>query len=392
MFKNSGKTHEKTILWGAPGSGFSGRTRSYLRKKGLVYQEIFPSHRRFHEEIVPLIGYFVMPVTELTDGTLIQDSTDTVVYFENEYPENPLIPSTPVQKAIAWLLGFFGSETLLKAAMHYRWSFVEEDRPFTEATFGHFFSAHRDREKQRQDVVPLMEYFDGFLGDLGVTPETIPVIEASHKDLLDVLNVHFLQCPYLLGGRPSLADFGLMVPMYAHLSRDPVACTLMKLHAPQVFRWTERMNEPGIVDGEFPDAAPEYPANDTLPETLLPILKYFFTDCGPEMLGMIATFNAWCEANPNVPSGAAIQTDADQVGAHPRLGKLSYELRGVAFHRQTFTSALYHFQRVQDVIAGLDRDGRSALNDIVEKAGGQELISATLTRRIKSEHYRYALA
>ena len=162
MFKNSGKTHEQTILWGAPGSGFSGRTRSYLRKKGLAYQEIFPSHRRFHEEIVPLIGYFVMPVTELTDGTLIQDSTDAVVYFEHAYPENPLIPSTPVQKAIAWLLGFFGSETLLKTAMHYRWSFVEEDRrPFTEATFGHFFSAYRDREKQRQEgAIPRNEAFD----------------------------------------------------------------------------------------------------------------------------------------------------------------------------------------------------------------------------------------
>ncbi len=110
------------------------------------------------------------------------------------------------------------------------------------------------------------------------------------------------------------------------------------------------------------------------------------------MLGMIATFNVWCEANPDVPSGTAIQTDVDQVGAHPLLGKFSYELRSVEFHRQTFTSALYYFQRVQDVIADLDRDGRSAFNNIVERAGGQELMSATLTRRIKSENYRYALA
>ena len=84
-----------------------------------------------------------------------------------------------------------------------------------------------------------------------------------------------------------------MVPMYAHLSRDPAACTVMKLRAPQVFRWTERMNEPGIVDGEFPDVAPEYPANDSLPETLLPIIEYFFKDCGPEMLGMIFSKNGF---------------------------------------------------------------------------------------------------
>ena len=64
MYKNTGKTHEKPILWGAPEAAFSGKTRSYFIKMGIVYEEIFPFHLRYQNEIMPLIGYFVMPVIE----------------------------------------------------------------------------------------------------------------------------------------------------------------------------------------------------------------------------------------------------------------------------------------------------------------------------------------
>ncbi len=107
-------------MWGAAGSAYSAKTRSYLNKKGIDYQEIFPGQPRFMAEIIPHIGHFVMPIMELEDGTLIQDSTDIIVYFENRYPQNPLIPETPVLKALAWLLGYFGSESFFMPGMDKR--------------------------------------------------------------------------------------------------------------------------------------------------------------------------------------------------------------------------------------------------------------------------------
>ncbi len=391
MEKNTGKTHEKPILWGAPGSAYSARTRSYLIKKGLPYQEIFPGHLRFQKEIVPLIGYFVMPVMELADGMLIQDSTDTIVHFEQRFAENPLIPTTPRQRAIAWLLGFMGSEMMHKISLHYRWNYLDEDRPFTEATFGHFFSAHRDMELQRQEIAPIMAYFDGYLTNVGITDETAPAIEAACLDLLDVLNTHFIQWPYLLGGRPSLADFGLMAPMYAHLARDPHSSLLMKLRAPQVFRWTERMNQAGIIDGEFPDIPPEYPPNDELPETLLPILRYFFNESGPEILGMIEAFNKWCDECPDPKPGTWLRTDADAVTAHPMLGEFSYTVRGVTYHRQAFASTVYCFQRLLDVVASLDDTGRDLFNETISATAGEAVLAARMRCRIKHENDQYLL-
>ncbi len=391
MYKNSGKTHDKPILWSAPLSLYSGKTRSYFIKKGIDYQEIFGSHPRYGKEIVPLIGYRVLPVVELTDGTLIQDTTDTIVHFEKKVPEPALIPKTPVQRAVAWLIGFFGSEALLKPAMHYRWSYLDRQRPFLEAAFGRAVSGHRDRQRQREAVTPIMEYFSGFLKSLGVTPETIPVIEASYLDLLHLLDDHFLRVPYLLGGRPSLADFGLVAPLYAHLARDPYPSMLMKNHAPHVFRWTERMNLAGFTDGEFPDLAPDFLPNDELPETLEPILRYFFTDCGPEVLGMIASYNAWVETHDALPPGTVIQRDQDAPTAHPALGWFDFELRGIPIHRRDCVDAVYHFQRVLDVVAELDGEGRRKVGEIINRTGGRELLAARPLRRIKSESYRFVL-
>jgi hypothetical protein len=163
----------------------------------------------------------------------------------------------------------------------------------------------------------------------------------------------------------------------------------MKTRAPHVFRWTERMNQAGFVDGEFTDLAPQFLPNDQLPETLEPILRYFFADSGPEILGMIANYNAWVEAHPDLPSGAAIQGDQDTPTAHPSVGWFDFELRGVRIHRRDYVDAVYHFQRVVDVVAGLDAEGREKVDEIVDRTGGRELLAARLARRIRSENYKF---
>lgn len=380
-------------MWGAPGSAYSAKTRSYLNKKGIDYQEIFPGQPRFMAEIIPHIGHFVMPIMELEDGTLIQDSTDIIVYFEDRYPQNPLIPETPVLKALAWLLGYFGSESFLLPGMHYRWNYMDGQRPFMEATFGHFLSAARDMDAQRKVIAPIMDFFNGFLPDLGITDETIPAIERSHEEFLTLLNAHFLQHPYLLGGRPSIADFGFMSMLFAHISRDPHSSEMMKRIAPHVFRWTERMNETNIVNGEFPDVPPEYPADDAPPETLLPVLDYLFRDCAPETVATIDGFNAWVAANPDLPAGSAIQADPKAPpGAHPHLGPIEFQLQGITVRRQAFADAPYHFQRVMAVIDGLDSASRAKFDALITHAGGQTLLTTKLARPIRSENYHYLLA
>ncbi len=391
MYRNTGRKHQRIVLWGAPVSLWSGRTRAYFIKKGIDYQEIYPANPRFMTDIVPNIGYFAVPVTELQDGTLIQDGTDVMEYFEKQTAIPSMLPETPVQRAVAWLLECFGCDLFFIPAMHYRWNFPEQQN-YLDAEFARGLAASKDETSQQEAVAPVRDFFSQFPKTMGITQETIPAIEASHIECLEILNEHFKFHPYLLGGRPSYADFGLIGPLYAHLGRDPVPANLMKEVSPHVYRWTERMFEHNQLDGEFIDVPYEYPPNDSLPDTLIPFLEFLFRDCGPQLQGMLDTFNAWCALDPERPSGALVQADPEApIGAHPNLGDFDFDLRGVTVHSQAFSNVVYHFQRAQDVIKGLDEDGQAAVGRLFEKIGGTTLMSTKLSRRLKSEHYRFQL-
>ena len=58
-----------------------------------------------------------------------------IEYFESFLPRPLMVPETPVQRAVAWLIGAFGSEGLLPAAMSYRWSYRAEQENFLRAEF-----------------------------------------------------------------------------------------------------------------------------------------------------------------------------------------------------------------------------------------------------------------
>ena len=213
---------ERYTLWGGPLSVYTAKVRSYLIKKRIPYRELFPSHPDFNSRIIPALGFFVIPVLETPEGTIVQDSSEIIEHLEARFPDPCFVPSTPLQRAVATLLCAFGSEGLNQPSMHYRWSFLDEHGDYIRTEFGRAASPSRDREERAATAEPSAALMLTHMPHLGICPETIPTIEAAYLDLLDALDEHFLHHPYLLGGRPSMADFGLMAGLYAHLSRDPV--------------------------------------------------------------------------------------------------------------------------------------------------------------------------
>ena len=77
-----------------------------------------------------------------------------------------------------------------------------------------------------------------------------------------------------------------MAPLFSHLARDLYPSVLMKSRAPNVFRWTERMNLPDLFDGEFAETEASYPPDDAIAETLESLLAKCFKDWGPELLAI----------------------------------------------------------------------------------------------------------
>lgn len=375
---------DRYTLWGTAHSLYTGKVRSYLIKKGVAFQEIHPTHPRFQTEIVPAVGLLVVPVLETPDGELVQDTTDIVEHLEACQPGAPMIPVTPVQRVVAWLLDAYGSEALLPLAMHYRWSYRARQENFLRAEFGRAVHAGPDRAGRLAAGLQLMEYFNSFLPPLGVTLETVPVIEAIHLELLDVLDIHFQHHPYLLGGHPSIADFGFMAPLYAHLARDPVPATLMKNVAPNVYRWTERMNTPGIVDGEFWDRPAALLPEDEIPATVLPVLRLIFETWGPELRANVAAYTAWLEAHPALPSGHVV-AHQQQRKVHPTLGQIEYQLRGTKFARASHPHSLWHFEKAASLARALDGEASVRLTALLQATDGVETMRLRLPRPMKRD-------
>lgn len=379
------------VLWGTPHSLYTGKIRSYLIKKGIPFREVCPPHPRFREHIRPAIRLKVAPVIETPDGRILQDTTDMIEYFEGTFPDKPLIPSSPVQRAVAWLIGAFGSEGLLPAAMSYRWSYRAEQERFLRAEFGRGVHAGPDREARLVAGLKLMNYFSDFLPNLGVTAKTLAMVETAYLELLDALDIHFQHYPYVLGGRPSIADFGLMAPLYAHLARDPVPASLMKNKAPNVYRWTERMNLANIADGEFPDYPETWLADDAIPETLEPVLRLIFQDWGPELAANAAFYNAWVAAHPELPAGHLVAHDGERT-VHPTLGRIEYTLRSCMVRRASAPHALWHFSKATACAGAIEGDAAVRFAALVARNAGEQTMAIKLTRPLRRQDYVLVLA
>jgi len=368
-------------LWGTPHSLYTGKVRSYLIKKQVPYVERMASDPRFQSEVVPAIGLKVIPVVESPGGELIQDTTSIIDHIEARHGEIDLTPPGAVQQVVSHFIDAFGSNYLMPAAMHYRWSYRDRQELFLQAEFARATPAAMPYEQRLATAKGIMGFFNGFLPNLGVDDQSAPAIEAAYEELLDVLEAHFRPHPYLLGGRPCLADFGMMAPLYAHLARDPVPAMLMRTRAPNVARWTERMNTAQIEDDDYADPGGAFPADDAIPASLEAVLKVAFAQWGPGLAADAARFEQWLAGLADPAPGTVVSQSGNRV-VHPHVGPVEYAWRGMTMRRASHVHSLWHLGRAQAATDALTGDAAARLTALLDRTGGAELMAKRLSRPI----------
>ena len=227
---------------------------------------------------------------------------------------------------------------------------------------------------QRAIGLKIANRFSGWLGPLGITPQTAPAVEAGYLQLLALLEAHFAVTQTLLGGPPSLADFALYGPFHAHLLRDPHAGTVMRQHAPRVVQYLERLRS-------VPAPADVLPFDpDALPATLWPALRLLSRDYVPILVAQHAAVQAWLATAP--------------AGDVPReIGRQRVLLgRGTAFEvageRALFTYDSWMLQRALDVYHAASPADRMLIENLSACAGSTALLAADCQRRLRREACR----
>jgi glutathione S-transferase len=224
---------------------FSGKVRPALRAKRVPYDEILPTTAAYREVLVPRTGLAMIPVVVTPEDETWQDSSDILDALEARFPEPAIVPATPVQRIVCYLVELYTDEFLILPGLHYRWSFPESE---TRARQDFAIMTGDERRACR-----FADQVKAFTGLTGVRPETAPAIEAHTRELLGALEAHFETEPYLLGGRRSLADCALMGPLY-NLYMDAVPSRLLRETATLRCQWIERMNHP-VVTGAGENSA-----------------------------------------------------------------------------------------------------------------------------------------
>ncbi|MBN7797976.1 glutathione S-transferase family protein [Parahaliea mediterranea] len=349
-------------LYGGELSLYTGKARAYLRYKGLDFQELPATREVYKTIIVPRVGAPIVPVLVTDDDQLVQDTTEIIDFLEARHPACPVYPQGGLQRLVALMLEFYGDEWLVIPAMHYRWSVLDEQYDFIMREFGAMNAPGASEEEQIRIGEKISAPFRGSIAHLGITKGTIDGIERAYAELLEQLDGHFAQYDYLLGSRPSIGDFGLIGPLYAHLGRDPVPRALMERTAPHVYRWVQRMNRPVPRGGEFL-------ADDRVPDSLLPVLATMCRDHLPDALDVVARNAQWLRDNPG--------------GKLPRvLGMHPFTTGGASGERYVHSYAQWLFQRCLDQYQSLRDEERQRADILLATVGGLEAMQTRITHRV----------
>lgn len=226
-------------VYGSRVSYYTGKLEAYLRYRGIRYT----LHGMPYDKAKMLkskVGSVQMPIVERSDGRWMSDTTPMLNALEGEFSGLSILPSDPVMAFLAQLIEDYGDEWLWRAAMHYRWSYpygrelisnILVDELTTPVPLPRFIVRRMIRRRQ----------IKFFTKRDGLTTQTQAHIEQGYHNALTSLNAILEQRPFLLGDRPSLADFGMMAPMFRHFSQDPEPAEIMRTTAPLVYEWVARM-------------------------------------------------------------------------------------------------------------------------------------------------------
>lgn len=232
--------HAPYIVYTADMSYFSGKFEAYLRYKGVPYTPVAVNFKSANTEIYRHTGFKKVPAVKTNDDLWLFDTTPMIQWFEESYPDVPVIPDDPVLAFVALLLEDYGDEWLWRPSMWWRWQY----RPSRLAAGWRIGALAGFGGVVVQQLLSWQYAFrqrrEWLWGD-GVNRHNKHQVRDIYTQELDDMQDILSKQPYLLGSHPSVADFGYFGSMFRHFSNDPDPAEVMRRRAPAVYEWTARL-------------------------------------------------------------------------------------------------------------------------------------------------------
>jgi glutathione S-transferase len=262
-------------IWQGQCSPYSYKVMTYMNYKSIPYKRVNANMAEL-EWGKQVAGQSIVPILLTPDEQVMQDSTPIIEYFEKEFPEKTTVPENNKLAFIMWLIEDFSDEYMPRMQMHTRWG-NEQNRH----TISHKISRnilYGIPGMQVKDLAPvILNRQSTFNIHLGLeSDEAKANMDQQVLDLLAILEQHFEQHQFLLGFKPSVADFALFGPLKIHLYDDPQSNQILETQAPKTVKWLHTIMELGDTRGcvgqtEFGDWID---LNNGCPESLTALLCF----------------------------------------------------------------------------------------------------------------------
>lgn len=236
-------------------------------------------------------GPSLLPKIVWPDGSTQNDSTFLIKRLEKEYPQGrSVFPCHPGLAFLNDLLEDFADEWLTKCMYHYRW--VHDP---IYASFGiawQVLGSAGDPVMSENIATNLRKRQVNRLSVVGSNDITGPTIESFYGKFIAKLDAHLAAgYPFLLGTRPSAADFAILAQLHPMISLDRETSDYTRKLSGRVCTWYNI-----CTDLSGLSIAKEKKGWISAEEPLPPTLKDIFKDIGrfyvPFMLANDKAFHA----------------------------------------------------------------------------------------------------
>jgi len=259
-------------LIGAVGSPYTRKMLSLLRYRRIPHTMIWGDPSAVLDSMgiskpkIPFLPTFIFE-DDKGDKEAVCDSTPIIYRLEELHQPRSVIPDDPALAFINFLLEDFGDEWCTKFMFHYRWYYSQDaDNAGNQLPLTMDVTLANDTLQQFKTF--FSERQIGRLGYVGSNDTTAPIIDASYRRLLSLLEKHFENLPFLLGEKPGSADFALFGQLSQLIGFDPTPRAIAYEVSPRTVGWVGTLEDQSGLNTEQKN----WTSLESLPATVKDIL------------------------------------------------------------------------------------------------------------------------
>ena len=339
----------KLRVIGATMSPYTRKMLALLRYRHIPYQIIWADIDQKLSELgiekpKPILyPVFLMP-DENGKEIATTDSTPIIRSLEGMYEGRSVLPDNPALAFINYLLEDFGDEWCTKYMFHYRWT---NERDINEAKFkivySNMVSAPSDAAGEFAEMFSQRQI--GRLFWVGSSDMTAPLIEESYKRFLALMDKHIEVQPFLLGTRPSSADFAAFGQLTQLVAADSTPREIAHDISKRTVSWIDLMEDWSGLD---PDNS-GWNDPDNLPDTLIDLLQEVGRTYVPTMI-----------ANAKAAMAGEQEWSCELDGATWQQPVNAYQAKALGWVREEFEK--------------LDATNRNRVRTVLDNTGCEALV------------------